>query len=177
MKKYIGTIVNTKGFKGEMTVDDILEDNIYLEEGTKVQIGYSLNFSTPMTVKTFKIKGKKGVLNLNGINDNIQGKKLKEMGIFVDPEDIKIKEKEILMDELLGYEVIALNEGNRNIGKVKEVWHLPANDVILVGTENGDNPIPHTDEIVKMIDKEQEKIFIEVIPGLLDLVSEDDNNE
>ena len=56
---------------------------------------------------------------------------------------------------------------------MKDVYILPGNDVWIVETEKGELPIPFVDKVVKIVDLENQRIEIELIDGLEELIERD----
>ena len=76
-------------------------------------------------------------------------------------QDLNLKENEILKSKLIGFDVIIDNE---NIGKITEIFWAKANDVIRV---NENILIPYVDEFIEKLDKENKKIYVKNVRGLL----------
>lgn len=71
--------------------------------------------------------------------------------------------------ELNGLEVIRETEdGDVVVGKVTEVQHFPAQDLLTVKTENGPVLVPFVEAIVPRVDIEGGKIFITPPAGLFE---------
>ena len=76
-------------------------------------------------------------------------------------KDLNLKENEILKSKLIGFDVIIDNE---NIGKITEIFETKANDVIRV---NENILIPYVDEFIEKLDKDNKKIYVKNVRGLL----------
>ena len=90
---------------------------------------------------------------------------MKNQGALIDrccrnKEDF-LKENEILKSKLIGFDVIIDNE---NIGKITEIFWAKANDVIRV---NENILIPYVDEFIEKLDKDNKKIYVKNVRGLL----------
>ncbi len=169
--RYYGAIVNTRGYKGSVLVTDIPENAPVLAPGMKVEVGYSKNFTEPMTIAKINSQKMKSVVDFEEISTKEQAAKLREKGIFYNEEDLpeQPEEKEYYyVGELEDVMVYNIDTGEP-IGEIIDVWLLPANDVWIVRTEKGDLPVPVIDEVVINIDLGNKRAEIKVIPGLLDL--------
>lgn len=167
--KYIGTIVSTRGFCGEMRVTDLQFGLISIEENTKVRIGYSLQFSREMTLKKWRQTNKSAKLELVEIKTEDSALDLLESGIFIEENNIQHKNNQsISTNQLIDYKVID-NETNNEVGYVEDYLELPANDVILVNIEDKSIPIPMVDEYIIKIDDRNKKIKINFINGITSL--------
>ena len=169
--RYYGAIVNTRGYRGSVLVIDIPENAPALAPGMKVEVGYSRNFTEPMTITKFNAQKTKSVVDFEEISTKEQAAELREKGIFYNEEDLPEQPQEqeyYYVGELEDVQVYNIDSGGL-IGDIIDVWLLPANDVWIVRTEQGDLPVPVIDEVVINIDLENKRAEIKLIPGLLDL--------
>jgi 16S rRNA processing protein RimM len=169
-KRYIGTILGTRGYQGEMRVGELDVDLININEGSKVNIGYSETFSRPFILTKWRQTKHSAKLELKGIDTEKKAFELIESGLFVDEEIIeKANDSPAFKGGFVGFEVFELSN-NDKIGVIIEEWDLPANNVWLVETVSGSKiPIPVIDQVVKKIIKTKKKVLIEMIDGLEDL--------
>lgn len=176
-KKYFGTIVNIKGFKGTLIVSDLSYKDLIIPEKTIFHIGFSEKFNQPYEVEKFEVQSKKAFLKLKNVNDDVTAKTFKEKGIFIDTETLKIlTPEEIPINFTVGFDFF--DENNKFIGKIIEYWELPGNDVWLVETDEGDLPVPVLEDQILEIDDNQHKITYKMIEGLFDLLDQtNDENE
>jgi len=149
MKIIIGKIVNTHGVKGELRIrsdfkykDQIFKPNftIYIGED---QIEETINTYRPH--KTFDM------IFLKGYNDINEVLKYKGKLVFVEKEDLLLKESDYLDEELLEKEVY-LNE--KLLGNVKELYYTKANLILVLEDET---QIPLVKEL---IDITKDKIIV-----------------
>ena len=165
--EYIGTITGIKSFKGEMFVTDVPVGIEKLEEKSKIGVGYSSKFLKYYTLKSWKYSKKKSTIQFNEIKNEVEAQKLVEQGVFVKKEDI-ITEEIGLTDEIIGCKVIDYDTGE-DLGKIIDVWYLPANDVWLLRMKDGELPLPVIDDVIKEVDLENEIIKVHLIDGLLSI--------
>ena len=142
MKIIIGKIVNTHGVKGELRIRSDFKSNftIYIGED---QIEETINTYRPH--KTFDM------IFLKGYNDINEVLKYKGKLVFVEKEDLLLKESDYLDEELLEKEVY-LNE--KLLGNVKELYYTKANLILVLEDES---QIPLVKELV---DITKDKIII-----------------
>lgn len=57
------------------------------------------------------------------------------------------------------------------LGELKDVMILPGNDVWLITLPDGELPIPVIKDVVKKVNIADKHIEIELIPGLMDIIS------
>jgi len=79
---------------------------------------------------------------------------------------IKLPEGRYFIFDIIGLKVITTED--KEVGKVKEVISLPANDVYVVQGDQKEYDIPAIKEIVKQIDLERKVMIIEPKEGLLE---------
>lgn len=164
--KYIGTIVATRGYSGEMKVSDLQLGLIDINENTKVRIGYSLNFSREFSLMKWRQTNKSAKVELADIKSDKEAKDLIESGIFV-------KENEILESKyttnsahkLIGYKVINF-ETDDVFGVIEDVMENPAHEIIIVNTGESLVPIPFVKEFIKMTDHAKKEINVKIIEGI-----------
>lgn len=171
---YLGTIVNPRGFKGEMKLDDVMPNCPIIPEGMEVFIGYSPNFSQKFIVEEWKNAKFVSYAKIRGVNSDDKVYSLKEHGIFIDEEKFNsiMDSDEIIIKPqgILVYD----NATGELIGEVIEEWELPANNVWFVQTEDGKLPIPKNEHFIASIDKINNTARINVIEGLMDLLERDE---
>lgn len=147
----LGVITDKRGFSGEMLVTELIAEKIELPENIVVNIGYSPNFTRKYNLNYWKSGKRTAKCRLDGINSDEHTKSLMEMGIFVDEEILKSYNSDTTFShELVGLKVLnALN--NEEIGIVKEILMLPANDVVVIERETTLLNLPLVEEFINDI--------------------------
>jgi len=167
--KFLGTITKVNQ-TGELTLIEFPDDISSIELPTEVKIGFSLNLSTSLKLIGCNITRKKLMINIEGINSYESGKRFLEMGIFIAPENLIFENDDgYYISDIIGCEVYN-NNSNEYLGTIYDVYSLPANDVWIVKTLDGELPIPVIDDVIIDVDLEDKKIMINIIPGLMDLI-------
>jgi 16S rRNA processing protein RimM len=168
--EFAGTITGTKGFDGRMTLRATPENIMSVRSGAECYIGYSKKFTTKYYVDSWKKTRKEHLLSLKNIVSKEEAINLKEQAVYVNKKDIIQEKKDSYsVGTLLDCIVYDVNTGEK-IGKMKDVYLLPANDVWIVNTRKGELPIPFVDEVVKKVDIPNARIEIEMIEGLEELI-------
>ena len=117
-------------------------------------------------IKTKRLK-ERVLLRLKGVESPEEAKKL--VGSFLEIEKdnlIKLPAGRYFIFDIIGLKVITTEK--REVGTVKEVISLPANDVYVVQGDQKEYDIPAIKEVVKKIDLEGKVMIIEPKEGLLD---------
>ena len=168
--KKIGNIVNTKGNNGILILVGCSQE-LFLEKDCEVFVGFSENFTEKYILeKNFVGNHNKSELSLKSIDSKEKAQKLKEKGLFAIKKDIlKYNEEYIFPDEIIGCKVFVI-ESNHCVGEIIDIWELPANNVWVVETENGNLPLPVIEEVVKEINIDSKIIKVVLLDGLMDLV-------
>jgi 16S rRNA processing protein RimM len=67
--------------------------------------------------------------------------------------------------DLIGSQVVT--EDGRDIGRVRDILPMPANDVIVIDSPQGEVLIPIIEDVVIDIDAGDQRVVIRPMPGLL----------
>ena len=166
----LGTIVNTKGINGEMAIINTHKD-IFMPSNSAVFIGYSEVFTEKyFLAEDFVGQIGRSILVLKGIETKENALQFKEKGVFAEKKEIlKHNDNYIFKEEILNCDVFDIDK-NANIGKIVDIWEMPANNVWLVRTENGDLPLPAIDDVIKEFNIENKIIKIKMLSGLEEIM-------
>lgn len=156
---FIGKITGCHGIKGELKVlSDFERKDLVFRVGQKIYIQNELHEIT--SIRTHQNKELITIDHLNNINDvNIY----RGLDIFVQREDIALKEDEFLMNDLLSFTVW---ESDYLLG---EVINIMANKTQLLLKIKRDKIyyLPWQDYFIKKIDLVEKKIIVQNSKGLL----------
>jgi len=160
------------GIRGEMVVVSLTDDPQRFSELKKVLLSKDENMAefeverVRMDIKTKKLKA--GVLlKLKGIESPEEAKKLVGSFLEIEKEDlIKLPGGRYFIFDIIGLKVITTED--KEVGTVKEVISLPANDVYVVQGDQKEYDIPAIKEVVKRIDLKRKVMIIESKEGLLE---------
>ncbi len=159
----IGTIVNTHGVKGNVTVktDSDFKEERYAK-GNRLYIK-TATARIPVTVESFFVKKTVDVLKFQEFNSLDAVENLKGATLEVDEADRELLEDDTYYySDLIGLEVY----GKDYIGIVDAIRSYPQGEVLVVGRES-DKPalIPFRKEFIKRVSKT--RIDIIEMEGLL----------
>lgn len=151
MIKYInvGKIVNTHALKGEVRIisDFEFKDRVFIPNNV-LYIGQFKDREVIETYRKHKQYDMVKFVGIDNINDVI---KYKGASVFVNEEDLHLKEDEILTEELIGMNVY--NE-NSLVGNITEYREDNGNKNIRVN----DKLIPFNENFISKIDKQNREI-------------------
>ena len=158
---YLGRIVNTHGIKGELRLlsdfekkEKVFKENfpIYIGEEKRKEI-----IATYRHHKEFEMITLKGYTNINEVL-TYKGKK-----VYIDREDLNLKEEEYLYEELIG---LSVYENEEKLGIVKNIMYNNGN--ILLYIEAIKNfYIPLNQEFIKKVNANEGKIEVANAKGLI----------
>jgi len=161
----IGKILRPQGVKGELKMQNFSDITGRYQSLEYIYIGPTAKLSIPY--KVAEVKETRGYVYLklqlgNSINDV---EHLAGLFCFV-PENAlpDLPDDLFYIRDLVGMQVY--NIGNDHIGIVQDVLQNPANDVLVIKTDDQEFFIPMVDEFIKKIDMDHQKIVIKLIEGL-----------
>lgn len=163
----IGIVLAPHGLKGEVKVRPQIHD-IDTLNGVKVVTAASPNGTIQnLELTGVRGQGKRVILSFEGIVNRSDAEALHGAELSISREDLPpLASGEYYLGDLLGYEVVT--NDNAILGKVREVWDLPAHEVLQVMHDDQEVLIPLIDEVVTAIDHDQHRIRISPLEGLLD---------
>ncbi len=157
----IGRITGSFGIRGEVKVysysgfadrfDDL--ETVYVEEKPYALVGT-------------KKKPKVTVLKLEDVDDRDAAELLRGKEVYMSEEDLRdLPEDEYYVRDLIGMEVCS---GDGVLGTLKEVLTDRPQDVYVVSLAGGGEcMIPAVSSFVKEVDMDSNRIFVELIEGMV----------
>lgn len=169
MKDYleIGQIVNTYGIKGFVKVVPFTDDITRFEELKSVYIDIKGNLKE-FTIEEVKYSKNMVLLKFKEIPDINEAEKYRNYYIKISRDNaIKLPKDTYFIADLIGLDVYDQNSNNL-LGKVDDIFSTGSNDVYVVKDELGKQILlPGTKEVIKLVDIENGKIFVNLIKGLI----------
>lgn len=162
----IGYISKPYGFKGDVKVS---LDVLLLEEVLPSFLFIYIDGKpVPFSVENMQLKNDSLIVSFEDVDDENTAQKLKNTSIYCLSKDFELFfEKEESLDDLIGFEVYDQNKGL--IGKVDGVIENSIQPTLVLTFHTKEILIPYTEEIIKNISFEQEKIDINAPDGLIDM--------
>lgn len=150
----VGSIVNTHGIRGEVRV---IATTDFPEERFVKGKELVIDGKTPTKVTIATVRPHKQFILLSFVDlQNINlVEQFKGHDLQVADADLQdLDDDEYYYHDIVGLTVIN-NEDNSELGSVKEILQLPANDVWVVGSKGKDDLyLPFTEQVVTEIDLE-----------------------
>lgn len=150
--KYIkvGTIVNTHALKGEVRIISNFEykDRVFKINNT-LYIGMS---KSEEVIETYRIHKNFDMVKFKGIDNITDVLKYKGSAVYVNIDDLKLKDDEVLIEELLGMSVIV---NNKLLGSITDYIDNNGNKLVVVNNKY----IPYNKDLIEKIDKINRKVY------------------
>lgn len=152
----IGKIVNTHGLKGEIR---IISDFKYKKDVFKTNNIVYIN-NKKYIIKSYRFHKIYDMITLDSINTIEQAEELKGLNVYINRNDYKF-------DGYLNEDLIGLDVYDNEIlkGKIVDVVKTINNDLLVI-EGNKKHMVPNIPEFIKVVDLENNKIYIEYIRGL-----------
>lgn len=169
MKDYleIGQIVNTYGIKGFVKVIPFTDDITRFEKLKSIYIDIKGNLKE-FTIEEVKYSKNMVLLKFKEIPDINEAEKYRNYYIKISRDNaIKLPKDTYFIADLIGLDVYDQNS-NDLLGKVDDIFSTGSNDVYVVKDKLGKQVLlPGTKEVIKLVDIENGKIFVNLIKGLI----------
>jgi 16S rRNA processing protein RimM len=154
---YVGKVVNTHGLKGEVKlISDFEYKNDAFKKDIKLYIGDN---KEEVIVNSYRVHQKYDMLTFKEINIIEDVLKYKGESVYINKEDIKIND--FFNEDLLGLDVY---DKENKLGQIKKIELSKAHRIIYV---NDKLRIPYVKEFVEKVDLKSNRIYINVIKGLI----------
>ncbi|MGA2296647.1 MAG: ribosome maturation factor RimM [FCB group bacterium] len=165
----IGIITGTRGYKGELLLKDVPSGLNKIPKGMTVLVGFSAAFAREFILIKWESEGKNVIISLKEITSKEDAHKLKEQGVFAESSNINYaKNEDYFVNDIIGCSVYDTVE-KKEIGIIKDVLLMKANDIWVVDSPGGEILLPYIDDVIKKVDLKKKRIDIVLIPGLLEL--------
>lgn len=163
----IGRISKPIGTRGEVKILPLTADPQRFTILRSVWVGHRETAAKQQKVLAARVDSRQIVVSLSGIENANVAEQLRDQYLFVLKEEVvKLRAGSYFMDDVIGCEVVT--EDNIKVGKVSDLFSLPANDLWMVWNGKKKILIPAVKEIIWHVDVEKKRITIHALEGLLD---------
>jgi len=162
----VGQIVGAFGLRGEVKVEPLTDFWQRFQKGSRLRLKGNW-----VTVEGFREHKNRPLLKLSGVDTIDAAEKLQWEYLEVTGDRPDLDTDEFYADDLEGLMVVTV-EG-QELGEVDEVLATPAHPILVIG----DIMIPAVKEFVVIIDLEEERITVRLIPGMLPEAEESENED
>ena len=161
----LGLIIKPRGLSGEVVVRPFNEDNPSLCRDLPVIIETKQE-SFPTTAEHVNKVGNKLMVKFVGIDTRERAEECRGGEILSRLGDLSPKgEDEFYVFDLVGVNV--LDADDAIFGKIKEVLNMPANDVLVVESPDGDVLVPFINGVIDKVDLNAGQVTISRIREFL----------
>lgn len=159
-KEYVGKVVSTHGLKGEVKIisDFPFKDKIF-------KVGNSLIIDNEnYTIKTYRHHKIYEMVTLNDYKDINEVQFLLKRKVYFEKDKLLLDDGEILDEELITFQVICKNL----TGTITEIFQASkTNKILRINLNNKEVLIPLNSPSILKIDKQNKKLYIELIDGMM----------
>lgn len=159
----IGRLVNTHGLKGEVRILSSFKykDRVF-KKGMKIYIGKDKVCEEITSYRYHKIFD---MITMKGYYDIDQVLKYKGDYVFVNKEDIVLKENEYLDEDIIGLNVYV---DDRLLGRVNRIDKHSVNEILVIKNDEKNYLVPYNFDIILSVDLEKREMKVRNIVGLFD---------
>ena len=158
---YVGKIVNTHGIKGEVRLlSNFSEKELVFKKEFKVYVG---DDREELLINSYRPHKQFDMLTFKGINDINDVLKYKAKKVYINKEDLALKDNEYLLEDLIGMSILCDNE---HLGVVSDIFDTKAGKLLYI-TFAKNYYIPYNNEYIKEIDVKKREIKTENVKGLI----------
>lgn len=163
----VGKIVNTHGIRGEVKVKRITDFEERFSPGETIYVK-TKNDWIPLTIEKHRIHKGFDLLKFEGLDSINDVEKYKGLYLQISEDQLtELEENEYYYHEIIGCDVFDMS--GEKLGEITEIHAPGANDVwVLKRPVKNDAYIPYIEQVVKEVDVENKKIYIDPLEGLLD---------
>lgn len=163
----IGRMGRAHGTKGEVSVEPVTDFPERFDSLREALITRRGGQPLPVKIEGVRWKGRLALVKLAGVEDRDEAGKYTGALMGIRRDQIEpTGEDEYYHFDLVGCRVA--DERGQEVGVVKEVLRMPANDVLVIADGEREMLVPTIKQVVKQVDLGGRLITIERIPGLLD---------
>lgn len=166
LKKYIecGEIVGTHGVKGEVRINPWTDNPAFLKKFDKLY--KNENGTEFFEVLSIRPANNIVLARFSGVDTVEKAREFRGTVLYIDRDSADIGERHFVT-ELLGCRVLDFDT-KEEYGVITDVMDLPANDVWQIEKNEKTFLLPAIDEVIKLVDVQNEIIFIKPMKGIFD---------
>ncbi len=164
---YLGRIVKAYGKKGELNVVLDTDKPENYKDLKSVFLDLKGNL-IPYFIEKIQIKNNKAIIKLKDVLTPEIAEMFVNAEIFLPLDQLpKLTGNKFYYHDIIGYTIIDKTYGS--IGKVEKVLDLPQQAILQIKYKNKEILVPITDEIIKIVDRNNKQIKIEAPKGLIEI--------
>lgn len=157
----LGKIVGTHGIKGELRIkSDFEKKELVFKKDFIIYFGTHLENHKIMSYRVHKGFDMVTIDDFNNINEVL---KYKGLEVFIKQSDLDLKNDEVIINELIGYNVYFNDE---KYGKIIDFVYNKVNNLLLIKNKE-EYYIPYHMDFIEKIDKNNKNIYLKNVEGLV----------
>lgn len=158
---YLGKIVNTHGIKGEIRiVSNFDRKALVFKKNFPIYIG---NAYKKEIIETYRIHKNYDMVTLKNINDINEVLKYKELKVYINRDDLDLKEDEYILDDLLGFKIIS---ENAEYGFIEDIFDNKKQILLSIKFEKH-YYIPYNSNYIKEVDLKNKIVYVNQVKELI----------
>ena len=168
----VGRVIRPHGVKGEVMVRRYGEGEEVLARGAELTCRRGEHEFT-LTVSESRPYKKGWLVSFKDMGDRNEAEALAGAELFVDAEALPpLPEGTFYNYQLIGLKVVSVR--GETLGRVEDIVETGARDVIVVHGDRGEVLLPSIPEVIQRVDIEAGVIEVELLPGLLPEMEENE---
>ena len=162
----MGKLLKPRGLKGELRLRIFNEVDSALKTGMKVWVELGNGQYSNHLIELLEISGEKSWIKFSGCDRREDAHQLSGLDILIPRNDFApLNDESLYLIDLIGCSV--LDENRHNIGSVVDTMSLPAQNMIVVDTNEKEVLIPFVDAHVSLFDKKKNILIVKDVEGLI----------
>jgi 16S rRNA processing protein RimM len=134
---------------------------------TTLRVRRANGAEAPVRIEGARPKGAGWILRIDGVEDREGAEELRGAAIVAPREDLpEPRPGEWWIDDLVGLEVVS--DDGAALGRLVDVWTLPANDVYVVRSADREVLLPAIEDVIVGVDLEKRMMTVHLLPGLIE---------
>lgn len=163
----VAQISRSVGIRGEVKLHSLARDAARFAKLHNVRVGRDESETQQFNVESVRFVSSNVVIKFWGIDTRTQADGLRGQFVYVsERQAVKPVTGSYFIHDIVGMKVV--NEKGTEVGTVKEVYQLPANDVWLVVQNSKEMMLPAIKDVIKSVDVEGGVIVIREMEGLFE---------
>jgi len=161
----MGKLLKPRGLKGELWITIFNDVDSALKVGMKVWMTLKNGEFFRQIIESLMISRAKYWIKFEGCHKREDADNLIGLNFSIPRSEFTpLNENEIYLVDVIGAAV--LDEDRKIIGSVVDIMSLPAQNVVVVETKEGEVLIPYVDAHILLFDKKEKNLIVKDVEGL-----------
>ncbi len=162
----MGKLLKPRGLKGELWITIFNDVDSALKVGMKVWMTSKNGECFSQIIESLMISRAKSWIKFEGCHKREDADNLIGLNFSIPRSEFTpLNENEIYLVDVIGAAV--LDEDRKIIGSVVDIMSLPAQNVVVVETKEGEVLIPYVDAHILLFDNKEKNLIVKDVEGLL----------